>query len=483
MTSGSRQRKPLEATTLSEDPTISTRSAYGDNRAANEDAMMLAHAQILRANNTIDDEMATQLSQPWHKRGELKMKYTKGYLELHPDYTGKDAHEMPGLEWAKRKRKDKDRQMEKWLEDFRLGNIDENGNPIDDYNESSSSPLSGSGYEDEDEERDAQSRERHTGDTTLSVEEDDELWFGQPPNVETTQRSGVGQSEKNNASKHAGMTETILPKLEKYINGQYTTTKPPSPHTSGWLDLSSPPRSTSPALSPKLPVAKPKAPSKPSASSSSYSSALSSLPSSSSSNHISDPKAKPVRKRYHSIPSPPPLRPPPGSSTYQYLDYFALIALCRSRNLPGNGRAPFIRNRLIQDDTNIALGRAREVRKKKTAGRKRYKHAPPEGLGSGSSHGSGNGSRHASHMRGSSELSGGEGSQSGEDTIDTDTRNPVGRRIENRERVEALERKEESGGDSEDAFEVLTGPRVVKRKRGEDGEEVTGEAKKAKLMD
>jgi hypothetical protein len=46
---------------------------------------------------------------------------------------------MPGIEWTMRQRKENDRKMEKWLEDRRTERIDEDGNPIGDYNNPSSS--------------------------------------------------------------------------------------------------------------------------------------------------------------------------------------------------------------------------------------------------------------------------------------------------------------------------------------------------------
>jgi hypothetical protein len=479
MPSKSRSKKPVEASTLPQDPAVSTRSIYGDNRAATEGAMMLAHTQRLRSSNIIDDEIATQLSQPWHKSGELKVKYTKEYLELHPDYTGKDAHDMLGLEWAKRKRKDNDRKMEKWLEDWRARKIDDNGNPIGDYSESSSSSSLSSGDEDEDQDGDVYSQEKHTGDTTLSVDEDDKVWLGQLPPAEAPKRTGSGQGEKDSASKHTGTTETNLSELTKHTDYRRATSKPHSPNSSGWSDLSSPPRSTSPVHSPPQPIAKLKATSKASTSSESLSNALSSQPSTSSSNAISIPKPQPVRKRYHAILSPLPLPPRPGNPTYEGLDYYALIGICRTRNLSSGGRIPFVRNRIIQDDTNVASGLKRELVKNTRGRRKHYKHAMPVDPAGGSSNGSGNRSSQASHDRNSSELSEGNKSESSGEVVEA--RNVVDKRSEKRKRIEALERKESSRSESEDAFEILTGPRMVKRKRGVNGEEAGAEAKRIKL--
>jgi hypothetical protein len=474
----SRFKKPVEASTLPQDAAVSTRSIYGENRAATEDAMMLAHTQLLRSSNIIDDEIATQLSQPWHKSGELKVKYTKEYLELHPDYTGKDAHGMLGLEWAKRKRKDNDRKMEKWLEDWRVGKIDDNGNPTGDYSESSSFSSLSSKDEDGDQDGDVYSQEEHTGDTTLSVDEDGEVWLGQLPPVEVPKRTGSGEGEKDNASKYTGKTETNPSELMKHTDYRRATPKLHSSNSSGWSDLSSPPRSTSPVHSPPRPIAKLKATSKASTSSVYLSNALSNQPSTSSSNAISIPKPKPVRKRYHAIPLPLPLAPHPGNPTYEGLDYYALIGICRTRNLSSGGRIPFVRNRIIQDDTNVALGLERELVKNTRGRRKHYKHAVPVDLAGGSSNGTGNRSSQASHDRDSSGLSENKESESSVEVVEA--RNLVFRGSEKRKKVEALKRKEESESESEseDVFEVLTGPQMVKRKRGE----AAAKAKRIKLM-
>ncbi|KAL5115642.1 hypothetical protein ACEQ8H_006441 [Pleosporales sp. CAS-2024a] len=106
------------------------RSAYGDARAATEDAMMVAHANTLLATKAMDADMASQLKQPWHTTGFLRVRYTKEYLALHPEYTGENAHEMPSLKWAKTKQKERDRAMEKWMTDFQSGKIDQEGRPI-----------------------------------------------------------------------------------------------------------------------------------------------------------------------------------------------------------------------------------------------------------------------------------------------------------------------------------------------------------------
>lgn len=101
--------------------------------------MMQAHAQAVRAVGLIDTEMETELSQPWHRIGEVRRHYTKEYLEMHPEHTGSNAVEMPTYETALRKQKERDRAQEKWLADWRAGRIDDEGNRIGGNEQSSGS--------------------------------------------------------------------------------------------------------------------------------------------------------------------------------------------------------------------------------------------------------------------------------------------------------------------------------------------------------
>lgn len=126
----SKPRKVLETISIQEVEHVSTRSVYGDNHAANEDTMMVEHAKSLRAAGMIGEEMETQLSQPWHRTGELKRHYSKAYLEMHPEHTGSNAIEMPTYETALKKQRERDRAQEKWLADWRAGKIDDDGNPV-----------------------------------------------------------------------------------------------------------------------------------------------------------------------------------------------------------------------------------------------------------------------------------------------------------------------------------------------------------------
>ncbi|KAF2023811.1 hypothetical protein EK21DRAFT_80066, partial [Setomelanomma holmii] len=110
-----RNRKAAERISLQDVENVSTRSVYGDNRAATENAMMAEHAKTMRAAGLINQEMETELSQPWHRAGEVKRYYDKGYLAMHPEHTGTNVAEMPTYQTAVEKQKEKDRAKEKWL--------------------------------------------------------------------------------------------------------------------------------------------------------------------------------------------------------------------------------------------------------------------------------------------------------------------------------------------------------------------------------
>ncbi|KAF2818680.1 hypothetical protein CC86DRAFT_308716, partial [Ophiobolus disseminans] len=108
-------RKVPEAISLQHIDNVDTRSGFGDNRAATENALMAAHAKVLRAAGLIGGEMEAQLSQTCHRGRDIMPTYTKVYLAAHPDYTGSNVHEMPSYEAALRRQKQKDAAAEKWL--------------------------------------------------------------------------------------------------------------------------------------------------------------------------------------------------------------------------------------------------------------------------------------------------------------------------------------------------------------------------------
>lgn len=114
-------------TLLPIDTSTSARPSFDSHRFTTESTMMHTHAQTLLTAGTVDAAMATQLAQSWHRTGEVRMQYSKEYLQMHPDYTGENAHEMPTLNWAMKKHRERDRKAEEWLEEYLRGEEEEEG--------------------------------------------------------------------------------------------------------------------------------------------------------------------------------------------------------------------------------------------------------------------------------------------------------------------------------------------------------------------
>ncbi|KAH3951499.1 hypothetical protein HBI56_079390 [Parastagonospora nodorum] len=369
MSSKSHPKHPF----LPTESSTSARHSFNSHRFAAESSMMNTHAQTLLKAGTIDSAMATQLSQPWHRTGEVRVQYSKDYLQMHPDYTGENAHEMPTLNWAMRKQRERDRKAKEWLERYFSEGAD--GREVD-------------------EERKEEHKDKN------AVEEQQEEW-------ETETATATSSA---NAPSSPGIRRTH------------------NPPTSSPIRLSSPPPSSPPQHRPQnqSPNAKPN------------------NTSHSSRSDSSQPTPKRKSSSKSNSKSPPPLTPLPNHPTYASHNYFALAALCRARKLPGAGSAGVLRNRLIQDDMNVAAGKERET-KRGTGGRKSYVHGVPEEDGSSGEDGKDGGKQ------------GGSGTDS--------------------------EVQEKKVG-SEEAFEDFTWKKGGKRKRDDDeGDGKDGEAKKVKLTE
>ena len=104
---------------------VEYRSGYGDMHAHREAEGMKEHVARLRADGQIDEKIATELLKPLHQKRE----YTVEYLATHPEYTGQQP-EMPTFEQAEKLRRKKDKEQLKWVEDYGVGRIDENGNRL-----------------------------------------------------------------------------------------------------------------------------------------------------------------------------------------------------------------------------------------------------------------------------------------------------------------------------------------------------------------
>ncbi|KAH5422663.1 hypothetical protein HBI46_079420 [Parastagonospora nodorum] len=325
MSSKSHPKHPF----LPTESSTSARHSFNSHRFAAESSMMNTHAQTLLKAGTIDSAMATQLSQPWHRTGEVRVQYSKDYLQMHPDYTGENAHEMPTLNWAMRKQRERDRKAKEWLERYFSEGAD--GREVD-------------------EERKEEHKDKN------AVEEQQEEW-------ETETATATSSA---NAPSSPGIRRTH------------------NPPTSSPIRLSSPPPSSPPQHRPQN----------------------------------QSPNAKPNNTSHSSrsdSSQPTPKR-----------------------------NAGVLRNRLIQDDMNVAAGKERET-KRGTGGRKSYVHGVPEEDGSSGEDGKDGGKQ------------GGSGTDS--------------------------EVQEKKVG-SEEAFEDFTWKKGGKRKRDDDeGDGKDGEAKKVKLTE
>jgi hypothetical protein len=85
---------------------------------------MASHVAALRSYNLIDDIMATELSKPITDRS-----YTPRYLRTHPDYTGQQPP-MLRMITAQRHQTARDKELERFVEDYEAGKIDQWGNSI-----------------------------------------------------------------------------------------------------------------------------------------------------------------------------------------------------------------------------------------------------------------------------------------------------------------------------------------------------------------
>lgn len=111
------------------------RDAYGSAHASTESYLMVKHATMLLKNNVVDAKTVATLSNPWHAKGELVMHWGKKYLNP----TLAAPIDIMDLEKARRIALRKDAAERKWLEDWRTGIIDDNGNPISQVKEASAS--------------------------------------------------------------------------------------------------------------------------------------------------------------------------------------------------------------------------------------------------------------------------------------------------------------------------------------------------------
>lgn len=389
-----------------------TRSGYGDNHAATEDAMLSAHAKQLREAKVIDDKMAAELSKPRRNVPEVNVKYTQEYLAQHPDYTGKNAHEMPSYEVAARRQKAKDDAMLKMIEDFKAGRIDMHGRPIGRHAATAASDeegISSGGSESKPGKRDGKADETskkrmridavmhplqqldgHSGDTTVTASDLSEpspkkarlsRQTGHSGDTTVTASESSGPSPKkariNRTTGRSGNTTVTASDASDYSprkarpSREIVHIKPGKKPLQLVVQLKSTQTpNTTPAPTPALPklAIKPATqPSTPITTSASASAPASSTTSpSSSQGSTSQSSSTASKKRKRATREVEPLTPLPGKPSYAELNYFELTALCRERHIRSAGCADEVRNALVQDDWNIEEGRPRNLTKSST---------------------------------------------------------------------------------------------------------------------
>ncbi|KAJ4325711.1 hypothetical protein N0V94_000470 [Neodidymelliopsis sp. IMI 364377] len=111
---------PLESTIKN----AHIRSNFGDAHTTRETALMASRIATLRSHDLIDDIMATELSKPITDRS-----YTPVYLRTHPDYTGQQPP-MLSMITAQRHQMARDKELERFVEDYEAGKIDQWGNLV-----------------------------------------------------------------------------------------------------------------------------------------------------------------------------------------------------------------------------------------------------------------------------------------------------------------------------------------------------------------
>jgi hypothetical protein len=103
-------------------------NAWGETRFSRESARLKADAEMLLKAQVIDRDTAMKLSEPWHAKGIL-INPVWDVKHLDPSKIDRNT-EVMSYEKAKKIQWRKDAQEKKFLEDWRTGLIDENGNPI-----------------------------------------------------------------------------------------------------------------------------------------------------------------------------------------------------------------------------------------------------------------------------------------------------------------------------------------------------------------
>lgn len=390
---------------------VGARTIYGDARMATEDALMAEHAKHLRLVGVIDDDMEYALSQPrFDKARELKTKFTTEYLAMHPSYTGSNVDEIPSYEVALRRQNARDAAQKKLLADYGAGKIGEHGYPLYHHGKSN--------------ERDNVHDDSNSTLTLLGSADEE------PPAKPVTQTQ-ARRIPKTTAPSQRGLPTTTPAQAATTVEHSPTLSKHISNPSSSSATLATSPPRTSP--SPAVTAWRPQPPTRKS---------------------VSRMKTAPLASL-------------PGQPDYADYTYYEAAALGRARHIPTGGNTQEIRNRLIQDDTNVAQNKTRERSRYKSAGRTRgYKTVAPLKEAGG---------------QGKDEL---EGSVDGEKEAESGETERAGRKMGKENIAPGRGNKDDTITDGEVVAKAVEGVRGVKRKGGADGDvqgsDGESQAKKAK---
>jgi hypothetical protein len=367
------------------------RDAYGSSHHWREQWMLQQDAEHIRKLGIVYEDPAEWRGKPDRPYASVTIRGVRYWYKKGPE---PEPQEVMCLKEAMKIQRKKDRDLEKWLEDWQAGKIDEDGNPIDENGNKIVKDLSGkhsvnkpSGnpkgkgaannpiekqasanplLEDSDSGSDLTPLEDMPPDVDFDMSDVEVLPVSQKP-APSPQKPRVAP-KKVYTNKGKGKVDTVIPPNDDEVTSQHKrATTPPSAQSSSMSPLSPNPletRSASPSVprSPSLAkkteanakVMKPKA---------TKTKAASKAPATKTPAGKTPAKApKFTKPKAPKAPKPPVVMPPvePGCLDYKEYHYYQLAAICRERNIHSRGGEEELRATLIRDDKAVREGTARD---------------------------------------------------------------------------------------------------------------------------
>jgi hypothetical protein len=305
-------------------------------------------ATMLKA-GMIDQAQADRLALPWKEKQDLKVPlWDEKYID--PKVKENWDFEIMPLKEALKIQAKKDKAEKKFLDDWRAGKIDENGNPI------------------------ARVSAKNTKTSTSSVPEEEQEHGEDSEMSDSDKEDGIPVPPKPTAKKVYGakgkLSKAPLPTIEEVPSAKGATTSPVESSS-----LSSIPSDLSDMSTPSAPVVVRNVSKATKATTSKSAKATTSKPAKltkSKSTKANETKSAPA-------PAPQPLN---GAVDYSQWGYYQLAALCRERGLISGGNVAIIRARLMADDVAVRDGTPRQDLCKYNRGtdtkpKREYKHTAP----------------------------------------------------------------------------------------------------------